>query len=95
MYMESWSDTLQPYHCQIFRTLAALIPVENFSLDDGDNRRVIDLFRSRLNAELDKAVKLEAVESSLTAGEADTATFSPTAWMGFFSCVAYIRHAYR
>jgi hypothetical protein len=52
-YTESWPDALQPYH-QIFRTLAALIPVEKASLDDVHNRRIIDQFRSRFRTELDK-----------------------------------------
>jgi hypothetical protein len=92
-YVESWPDALQPYH-QVFRTLAALIPVEKASLDDVYNRRVIDQLRTRFRAELDKEVDLCAVKASLV-GDHTIEKIPSRAWMGFFSCMAYMRHAYR
>lgn len=93
-YTESWPDALQPYH-QIFRILAALIPVEKASLDDVHNRQVIDQFRSRFRAELEQGVDLCAVKASLAAGDHTVEYFPSVAWMGFLSCMAYMRHAYR
>lgn len=90
-YQETWPSALRPYH-YIFQSLADSIPVVEASLDDGHNRTVIDAFRHRLRSELSEKVDLQTVEAELTN---DRENFSPRAWMGFFSCIAYTRHAYR
>ena len=90
-YRDTWPRALQPYH-HIFQSLADAIPVVEASLDDSHNRTVIDAFRYRLFCELSEKVDLQAVEAELTSGREN---FSPQAWMGFFSCIAYTRHAYR
>lgn len=90
-YRDTWPSALRPYH-QIFQSLADSIPVVEASLDDSHNRTVIDAFRHRLRCELSEKVDLQAVEAALMSGREN---FSPQAWMGFFSCIAYTRHAYR
>ena len=90
-YQDTWPSALRPYH-HIFQSLADSIPVVEASLNDDYNRSVIDAFRYRLCCELSEKVDLQAVETELTNGGEN---FSPRAWMGFFSCIAYTRHAYR
>ena len=62
-------------------------------LDDGENRRTIDAFRARLRGLLEGGIDLGAVEVALALS--DEETFPAPAWMGFFACIGFLRHAYR
>ena len=62
-------------------------------LDDAENRRTIDAFRQRLVTFLDERIDLPAVEAALASS--DEETFPAPAWMGFFACIGFLRHAYR
>jgi hypothetical protein len=90
-FEDSWPASLRPYH-QIFSTAARFIPVLKASLDDKENRTLIDHFRKSLQVALQENVDLEAVRGAI---DVDQEEMEASGWMGFFACVAYLRHAYR
>ena len=91
-YEETWPEALKPYN-RIFQTIAPHISVEESSLDDQYNRRVIDTFRARLRQELNLHIRLDDVKAVIP--DENTTSLSPPAWMGFFSCITMLRQAYR
>ncbi|KAJ6561221.1 hypothetical protein DFH09DRAFT_1083184 [Mycena vulgaris] len=88
----SWPASLRPYH-HVFFAIANFIPVSEASLDDDENRIRIDQFRDSLRAALEENVDLEAVRQTLNYGQ--QGEMEASGWMGFFACIAYLRHAYR
>jgi hypothetical protein len=68
-------------------------------LDDAENRRTIDAFRARLRTLLEEGIDVSAVEAALKAAgdrkAKDGEDFPAPAWMGFFACIGFLRHAYR
>ncbi|KAJ7754452.1 hypothetical protein B0H16DRAFT_744714 [Mycena metata] len=93
-YDDSWPMSLQTYN-SVFRAVEAYLPVENSSLDDACNRKIIDAFRGRMRSELARFVELQKVELALKQWESERDTSAQSAWLGFFACISFLRHAYR
>ncbi|KAJ7982926.1 hypothetical protein DFH06DRAFT_1171944 [Mycena polygramma] len=90
-FVNTWPASLRPYH-YVYFAVAGLIPVSEPSLKDEENRTRIDKFRHSLCAALKDTVDLEAVRRTL---DTDDKQMEPSGWMGFFACIAYMKHAYR
>ncbi|KAJ7733157.1 hypothetical protein B0H16DRAFT_1769549 [Mycena metata] len=90
-FQDSWPLSLKPYH-RVFLAIAQLVSVSSASLDDGENRALIDQSRGSLMAALRDNVDSEAVRRTLDAG---SDALGVSGWLGFFACIAYLRHAYR
>lgn len=93
-FMDSWPETLKPYHL-VYEIVAPLLPVQESSLDDDLNRKLIAVFRARMCVELQRNIDLAVVNETLVRDESGDHLLSNSAWMGFFSCIAYLRHFYR
>ncbi|KAK6984779.1 hypothetical protein R3P38DRAFT_3102841 [Favolaschia claudopus] len=93
-YENSWPSVLQPYHW-VSRIMEPLLPVEEPSLDCARNREIIDSFRARMRFELAQRINTSEVDQALEEWEThDTRSFQ-SAWLGFFACISFLRHAYR
>ncbi|KAL1753077.1 hypothetical protein FB107DRAFT_218561 [Schizophyllum commune] len=90
-YDDTWPAPLRPYEL-IYHEVAPFMTVAESCLDDAENRKTIDAFRGRLRGLLEKRIDLGAVEVAL---KAEDEVFSAPAWMGFFACIGFLRHAYR
>ncbi|KAJ6588837.1 hypothetical protein B0H19DRAFT_1101405 [Mycena capillaripes] len=90
-YDNSWPLPLRAYH-SVFRTMENLFPVEEPSLDNARNREIMDLFRSRMRSELVRHVNMHEVEQTLERWQSESIE---SAWLGFFTCISFLRHAYR
>ncbi|KAL1753080.1 hypothetical protein FB107DRAFT_250373 [Schizophyllum commune] len=90
-YDDTWPAPLRPYEL-IYHEVAPFMTVAESCLDDAENRKTIDAFRERLRGLLEKRIDLGAVEVAL---KAEDEVFSAPAWMGFFACIGFLRHAYR
>ncbi|KAJ6597989.1 hypothetical protein B0H10DRAFT_1826509 [Mycena sp. CBHHK59/15] len=88
---DTWPVSLKPYH-EVYHGIANLIPVSKASVDDCTNRLIIDRFRSSLYTALQQNLALDAVCVTLDLGDNG---MEASGWMGFFACIAYLRHAYR
>ncbi|KAI4524944.1 hypothetical protein K525DRAFT_291229 [Schizophyllum commune Loenen D] len=97
-YDDTWPAPLRPYEF-IYHEVAPFMTVAESCLDDAENRKTIDAFRARLRALLEERIDLGAVEAVLMVkGDEKTESdqeFSAPAWMGFFACIGFLRHAYR
>ncbi|KAJ7728416.1 hypothetical protein DFH07DRAFT_945752 [Mycena maculata] len=93
-YDESWPLPLRAYNA-IIRTMEPLLPVEEPSMDDTRNRRIIASFRARLRSELDRCVEMKEVESTLERWQSESDCSAQSAWLGFFACISFLRHSYR
>uniref|UniRef100_D8QK43 Uncharacterized protein n=1 Tax=Schizophyllum commune (strain H4-8 / FGSC 9210) TaxID=578458 RepID=D8QK43_SCHCM len=92
-YAPTWPAPLRPYE-SIYHAVAPHMTVAESCLDDAENRKTIDAFRARLRGLLEEGIDLPAVEIVLKAEGGDE-EFTPPAWMGFFACIGFLRHAYR
>ncbi|KAJ7631930.1 hypothetical protein DFH06DRAFT_696262 [Mycena polygramma] len=90
-YDDSWPLPLRAYHL-VFRATETSLPVEESSLDDVRNREIMDSFRARMRSELAQRVDIRQVEEALEAWECEG---DSSAWLGFFACISFLRHAYR
>ncbi|KAL1743348.1 hypothetical protein HDZ31DRAFT_74937 [Schizophyllum fasciatum] len=91
-YDDTWPSCLRPYEA-IYHEVAPQMTVAESCLDDHENRLTIDTFRERLNALLCDMIDLADVEAALSSS--DEKAFPAPAWMGFFACIGFLRHAYR
>ncbi|KAJ7266953.1 hypothetical protein B0H12DRAFT_1179405 [Mycena haematopus] len=91
-YDDSWPLPLRAYH-SVLRTLETSLPVEESSLDHAQNRVIIDSFRARMRSELVRCINIQEVEGTLK--EWQSLTGVQSAWLGFFTCISFLRHAYR
>ncbi|KAK7055355.1 hypothetical protein R3P38DRAFT_2846584 [Favolaschia claudopus] len=89
-FVDTWPTSLRPYH-HVYNSLAHLIPAEKSSLDDDENTTRIQHLRASLLSELQTNVDLAAVRETVN----DPDCMRPSGWMGFFACMAHMRHAYR
>ncbi|KAJ7483274.1 hypothetical protein FB451DRAFT_1029543 [Mycena latifolia] len=92
-FEDSWPASLRPYH-HVFFAIAKSIPVSEASLDDEENRARIDQFRNSLRTALQENLSLETVRRTLNHDQSKD-EMEACGWMGFFACIAYLRHAYR
>ncbi|TRM59080.1 hypothetical protein BD626DRAFT_509687 [Schizophyllum amplum] len=90
-YEDTWPFCLRPYEA-IYHEVAPHMTVAESCLDDEQNRLSIDAFRDRLSTLLSQRIDLDSVEDALLS---DERAFPPPAWMGFFACIGFLRHAYR
>ncbi len=91
----TWPAALRPYRV-IYEEMAPLLPTATASLDDEVNRLRIVNFRSHFKKLLHDQVDLAEVEVLLKAAEAGQWDLLPRdTYNGFYSCIAWCRHAYR
>ncbi|KAK7046199.1 hypothetical protein R3P38DRAFT_2873086 [Favolaschia claudopus] len=93
-YEKSWPPVLQPYHW-VSRIMEPLLPIEEPSLDCARNRDIIDSFRARMRFELAQRINTTEVEQALEEWETHDPRSFQSAWLGFFACISFLRHAYR
>ncbi|KAJ7485383.1 hypothetical protein FB451DRAFT_1229524 [Mycena latifolia] len=93
-YDDSWPLPLKAYN-SVFRAMETLLPVEESSLDHPHNREIIDSFRARMRSLLDRHIDVEEVESALEGWQSERDCSAYAAWLGFFACMSFLRHAYR
>ncbi|KAJ7686649.1 hypothetical protein B0H17DRAFT_940211 [Mycena rosella] len=93
-YEDSWHLSLKAYS-SVFRAMETLLPVEEPSLDHSRNREIIDSFRARMRSELDRHIDIQEVESALGRWQHEQDCSTQSAWLGFFACISFLRHAYR
>ncbi|KAF9067291.1 hypothetical protein BDP27DRAFT_1328994 [Rhodocollybia butyracea] len=94
-HAESWPDALKPYYT-VYQRIAPFLPVHESSLDDAENRILIDKSRSLFAAVLDEEVDLPDVCETLEAcSQSDSDLMPISGWLGFYSCIASLRHGYR
>ncbi|KAK7044650.1 hypothetical protein R3P38DRAFT_2879980 [Favolaschia claudopus] len=91
-YDDTWPAPLRVYD-SVFRAMERLLPVEESSLDPSSNRQIIDAFRARMRQELVQRVCIPEVVQTLE--EWQSQSDAQSAWLGFFTCVSFLRHAYR
>ncbi|KAJ7126133.1 hypothetical protein C8R44DRAFT_618259 [Mycena epipterygia] len=92
-YNDSWPLPLREYNA-VIRVMEPLLPVEEPSLDHAHNRKIIDSFRARMRSQLDR-LDMEEVESALERWQSAGHCSAQAAWLGFFCCISFLRHAYR
>ena len=91
----TWPAALRPYR-GIYEEMAPLLSTATVSLDDEVNRLRIANFRSHFRKLLHEQVDLAQVEALLQAAEAGQwDVFPRDTYNGFYSCIAWCRHAYR
>ena len=91
----TWPTALRAYR-EIYEEMAPLLPTATVSLDDEVNRLRIANFRSHFRKLLHERVDLAQVEVLLKAAEAGQwDVFPRDTYNGFYSCIAWCRHAYR
>ncbi|KAF7360398.1 hypothetical protein MVEN_00769600 [Mycena venus] len=93
-YEDSWPRPLRPYH-SVLRIMETSLPVEEPSLDNARNREIIDTFRARMHSELVRCVDIREVERTLEEWQSHSDRSVQSAWLGFFACISFLRHAYR
>ncbi|KAJ7816813.1 hypothetical protein B0H13DRAFT_2242394 [Mycena leptocephala] len=93
-YDDSWPLPLRAYH-SVFRAMEISLPVAEPSLDNARNREIIDSFRARMQCELVRCVDLREVERTLEWWQSESDCSVQSAWLGFFTCISFLRHAYR
>lgn len=92
-YHDSWPPPLREYNA-IIRVMEPLLPVEEPSLDHAHNRKIIDSFRARMRSQLTR-LDMEDVERALERWQSARDCSAQAAWLGFFCCISFFRHAYR
>lgn len=91
----TWPAALRPYK-EIYHEMAPLLPAADVSLDDEVNEQRITLFRTRFRQLLSEQVNLQEVTRLLAAADAGRwDVFPRDVYNGFYSCIAWCRHAYR
>lgn len=97
-HAESWPSSLKPYHTAFLR-IAPLMPVkeQDISLDDAENRKRIERMRESARRVLEEEVCIPDVCETLEMlkGEDGREMMTMSGWLGFYSCLASLRHAYR
>jgi hypothetical protein len=93
-YRDSWPLPLRPYD-SVYKTMEVLFPVEESSVDNTVNRKIIDSFRLRMRTLLETHVSVGDVLLALERAESESDSCPQSAWLGYFACVAFLRHAYR
>jgi hypothetical protein len=94
-YHDSWPLALKAYN-SVFRLMEGSLPVEEASLDNAHNRKIIDSFRARMCFELERLVNMTEVEAALALWHSDNESFSTqSAWLGYYACISFLRHSYR
>ncbi|KAJ7185545.1 hypothetical protein C8R46DRAFT_1288466 [Mycena filopes] len=93
-YDDSWPLPLRAFN-SVYRAMEASLPVETSSVDDACNRKIIDAFRTRMRSELAQFVDLPEAELALEQWESERDASTQAAWLGFFACISFLRHAYR
>ncbi|KAF8136012.1 hypothetical protein K438DRAFT_1639546 [Mycena galopus ATCC 62051] len=91
-FEDSWPLPLRAYH-HVLRGMETSLPVEESSLDHAHNRVIIDAFRARTRSEVGRCINIAEVERALEEWESKSGVQS--AWLGFFTCISFLRHAYR
>lgn len=89
-FHKTWPAQLQAYQ-QVYEALGPHLVNEWPSLDDAENRQIIDNFRARVRRELSTHIQTTEVQTLLK----DERCMSGPAWQGFYACIAYLRHYYR
>lgn len=93
-YRDSWPLPLRAYD-SVYRAMEASFPVKESSVDNTLNRKIIDSFRSRMRAYLERHTNMGEVQSALERAESEPESCSQAAWLGFFLCMSFLRHSYR
>ncbi|KAE9400964.1 hypothetical protein BT96DRAFT_992517 [Gymnopus androsaceus JB14] len=93
-HAESWPSALKPYHT-VYQRVAPFLPVHESSLDDAENRLLIDKTRALVVALLEEEVYIPDVCETLEECSSDSEMMHMSGWLGFYSCLASLRHAYR
>ncbi|KAJ3774363.1 hypothetical protein FB446DRAFT_729208 [Lentinula raphanica] len=94
-HAESWPPALRPYNV-VYQRIAPFLPVRESSLDDAENRRLINKTRALMVALLEEEVSIPDVCETLEECSRNESELMPmSGWLGFYSCVASLRHAYR
>lgn len=92
---DRWPSPLRPYK-KIYLELAPLLAAVEPSLDDAENMRKRQRYRSLMRALLSTRVSVADVESLLRLSEGGDETACPLdSYNGFYCCIAVLRHAYR
>lgn len=89
-FHKTWPVQLQAYQ-RVYEAIGPHFVNEWPSLDDAENRKIIDNFRARVRRELSAHIQTSAVQTLLN----DEKCMSEPAWQGFYACIAYLRHYYR
>lgn len=89
-FHKTWPDLLQAYQ-RVYEALGPHLVNEWPSLDDAENRQIIDNFRARVRRELSIHIQPSEVQTLME----NEGCMSEPAWQGFYACVAYLRHYYR
>ncbi|KAJ3723556.1 hypothetical protein DFJ43DRAFT_1003511 [Lentinula guzmanii] len=94
-HVESWPSALKPYNV-VYQRIAPFLPVRESSLDDADNRRLINKTRALIAALLEEEIQIPDICETLEeCSRYDSELMPMSAWLGFYSCLASLRHAYR
>ncbi|KAJ3809384.1 hypothetical protein F5876DRAFT_43964 [Lentinula aff. lateritia] len=94
-HAETWPSPLQKYNI-VYQRIAPFLPVRESSLDDAENRRLINKTRALIRALLEEEISIPAVCETLEeCSRYDNHTMPMSGWLGFYSCLASLRHAYR
>ena len=89
-FHNTWPVQLQAYQ-RVYEAIGPHFVNEWPSLDDAENRQIIDNFRARVRRELSTHIQISEVQTLLN----DDKCISEAAWQGFYACTAYLRHYYR
>ena len=89
-FHKTWPVQLQAYQ-RVYEAIGPHFVNEWPSLDDAENRKIIDNFRARVRRELSAHIQTSAVQTLLNGEKC----MSELAWQGFYACIAYLRHYYR
>lgn len=91
----NWPPALVPYRDTYFE-MAPLLSATRASLDDYQNRHVIERFRAKMRKLLEQRIDLEEVNNILIAAErGDPGSLPRSCYNAFYNCVAVCRHMYR
>ncbi|KAF5380313.1 hypothetical protein D9757_007945 [Collybiopsis confluens] len=93
-HAESWPLALRPFN-DVYQRIAPLLPVHESSLDDAENRILINRTRTMMEAFLEEQISIPDVSETLEECMNGEEIMPMGAWLGFYSCLASLRHAYR
>ncbi|KAJ4470936.1 hypothetical protein J3R30DRAFT_3710892 [Lentinula aciculospora] len=94
-HADSWPSALKPFNV-VYQRIAPFLPVHESSLDDAENRRLINKTRALITALLEEEIHIPDVCETLEeCSRYDSHTMPMSGWLGFYSCLASLRHAYR
>lgn len=89
-FHKTWPEQLQGYQ-RVYEAIGPHLINEQPSMDDAENRQIIDNFRNRCRHEYSTHTRKSEVQTLLE----DDGCMSEPAWQGFYACIAYQRHYYR